>query len=65
MNRPGAALPRRKGIPLNFGHAAARRDATMIASEDEDDGCRACDGEGVDRFGFDCTTCLGTGKVDE
>jgi hypothetical protein len=61
MNRPGAAL-RRRSAPLNFGHDAPRADTTIIANDDEDDDCRACDGAGVDRFGFDCTTCFGTGK---
>jgi hypothetical protein len=27
--------------------------------------CPSCRGRKVDRFGFDCTTCLGEGEVDE
>jgi DnaJ-class molecular chaperone len=41
------------------------RDRNVVENdEDEDDDCRACDGDGVDRFGFDCTTCFGTGKIE-
>jgi hypothetical protein len=27
--------------------------------------CPSCRGRKVDRFGFDCVTCLGGGEVDE
>lgn len=33
--------------------------------EDHDPTCPDCDGEGQDRFGFDCRRCFGEGVIDE
>jgi hypothetical protein len=65
VNRPGAALRRRPG-KLNFGHDRPRGDVSTVANDDEDENkCRDCGGEGVDAHGFDCTTCFGTGKIED
>lgn len=44
--------------------AANAEPATPPAEHEEEPKCRPCGGEGVDRFGFDCTTCFGTGEAE-
>lgn len=61
---PGAPMPRRSGVGFNFGNYASAP-APLQRPDPEVRKCRPCRGKGVDRHGFDCVTCLGSGEVDE
>lgn len=38
---------------------------SMAATASNEERCYSCRGKKVDRFGFDCTTCFGSGKSNE
>jgi DnaJ-class molecular chaperone len=46
-------------LPFNPGHGE------LGEAEEDGDTCPDCDGEGVDKFGFDCRRCFGEGVIDE
>lgn len=49
----------------NDDEPAEKSARSRAATASNEDRCYSCRGRKVDRFGFDCTTCFGSGKRDD